>query len=32
MPRKVIVLISPEDGYAKDGGGDDFWSVYAGTR
>ena len=29
---KVIALISPEDGYAEDGGGEDFWSVYAGTR
>jgi hypothetical protein len=25
-------LISPEDVYAEDGGGKDFWSVYDGTR
>jgi hypothetical protein len=31
-PRKVIALISPEDEYAKDGAGEDFWSVYDGTR
>jgi hypothetical protein len=31
-PRKVIALVSPEDGYAEDSGGEDFWSVYVGTR
>lgn len=31
-PRKIIALISPEDGYAEDGGGIDFSSVCAGTR
>jgi hypothetical protein len=29
---KVIALIYPEDGYAKDGAGEDILSVYDGTR